>query len=103
MNKQVDIRRMTNTELNSEIERIIKSAGSTTYSVTFLKSNGEKRTLNGHNKVSKHLKGGNSTISHKNNLHSVFDMALRQYRTFYYDNVLSCNIKGTKYVFRREM
>ncbi len=99
----VDITRMTNTELNSEIERIINSAGSTTYSVTFLKSNGEKRTLNGHNKVSKHLKGGNSTISHKKNLHSVFDMSLRQYRTFYYDNVLSCKIKGTEYIFREGM
>ena len=96
----IDITRMTNEELNSEIERVIKSAGTTTYSVTFLKSNGEKRTLNGHNKVSKHLKGGNSTISHKKNLHSVFDMSARQYRTFYYDNVLSCKVKGTEYLFR---
>lgn len=103
MTNQIDVRKMNNTELNSEIERVIKSAGSTTYSVTFLKSNGEKRTLNGHNKVSKHLKGGDSTISHKKNLHSVFDMSLSQYRTFYYDNVLSCKVKGTKYIFREEM
>lgn len=47
----------------------------------FVKKNGEKRTMNCRLGVTKHLRGGNSTTAHYDNLLTVYDLKINSYRT----------------------
>lgn len=52
------------------------------FTVKFIKADGSVRTMNCRRGVKKYLKGGLSTIRHKKNLVSVFDMRIGEYRCF---------------------
>ncbi len=59
------------------------------FAVTFVKLDGSIRELNARRDVRKHLKGGESTIKHKKNLVSVYDMIEKGYRCFDVTRVVS--------------
>jgi len=65
-------------ENNSIIEKILNSNGKI-FTVTFIKKDGSLRTLNGRLGVTKHLKGGSSTLD-PNQYITVFDLKTKAYR-----------------------
>lgn len=67
------------------------------FTVTFQKSDGSTRSMTCRRGVKKHLKGGESTISHKPNLISVFDTAKGEYRCFNITRVISIHTHGATY------
>ena len=61
--------------------------------VSFIKKDGTTRTLNGRTGVTKHLKGGTSTINHDKYL-VLFDMHTAGYRCVNRDTILSVTCEG---------
>lgn len=88
--------------LNDEIKEVLLSAKSHTFSVDFIKKNGEYRKMNAILKCIKHLKGGESTIKNKDYLLSCFDMQSKGYRCIPLSRVISCRVNGEEYPFRTE-
>ena len=80
-----------------EIDEILEKAGTHFLSVTFQKADASMRTLQGHLKVKKHLKGGVSAIAHKPNLVSIFDIQIGQYRCFDKTRLKSMRVNGDVY------
>lgn len=76
------------------VEEVIQQVGHRIFTVSFLKSSGEVRVLNGRRRVRKHLAGGRSTIGHCDHLISVFDMQKRAYRSFNKNRVLEMKYGG---------
>ena len=75
--------------INSEkVRRIVYSLGGRTFTVIFHKENGETRKLNGRRGVTKHLRGGHSTVAEQPHLISCFDLKKRAYRCFNHNRVL---------------
>lgn len=60
---------------------IINRVGDKFFTVEFTKKNGELRTMNCRLGVTRHLRGGNSTTAHHDNLLTVYDMKIHGYRT----------------------
>ena len=67
-----------NMENNSIIEKILNSNGKI-FTVTFIKKDGSLRELNGRLGVTKHLKGGSSTLD-PNQYITVFDLKTKAHR-----------------------
>jgi hypothetical protein len=61
--------------------------------VNFIKKDGTARTLNGRIGVTKHLKGGTSTINHSKYL-VLFDMHTAGYRCVNKDTIVSVTCEG---------
>jgi hypothetical protein len=61
--------------------------------VSFIKKDGTTRTLNGRTGVTKHLKGGTSTINHDKYL-VLFDMHTAGYRCVNRDTIVSVTCEG---------
>lgn len=80
-----------------EIDQILEQAGNHFLSVTFQKADASIRTLQGHLHVKKHLKGGDSTIAHKPDLVSIFDIQKSAYRCFNKSRVKSMRVNGNVY------
>jgi hypothetical protein len=65
------------------VRSFLKTVGKQFFTVTFeKKADGSLRTMNCRKGVKKHLKGGESTIKHKKNLVSVYDVKSKGYRCF---------------------
>jgi hypothetical protein len=64
------------------VETALRQAGSQFFTVRFRKLNGAKRTINARLGVTKHLRGGESTVAHLSYLQTVFDNTKREYRCF---------------------
>lgn len=64
------------------VRSFLKLIGKGFFTVTFEKKDGTLRTMNCRKGVKKHLKGGDSTIAHKRDLVSVYDVKSRGYRCF---------------------
>lgn len=64
------------------------------FTATFIKANGELRTLNCRLNVKKYLKGGISTVVNRDDLITVFDMQINQYRNIPLDRLIKLNING---------
>jgi hypothetical protein len=62
------------------------------FTVTFIKADGSVRVMNGRTGVTKHLKGGESTIKDKPNLYGCFDVKANGYRCFNMDTVLELKV-----------
>jgi len=66
-----------------------------TFTATFTKKDGTIRDMNCRLGVTKHLKGGESTTAHKENLMTVFDMQTKEYRCINLDTVQRLRIAGS--------
>lgn len=64
------------------------------FTVVFEKKDGTMRTMNCRRGVKKHLAGGKSTIKHKPNLLSVYDMQAKGYRCINLETVVSIKTAG---------
>lgn len=78
-----------NTKSRALAERIEQSTGFVT--VTFVKQNGELRTMNCRVGVTKHLKGGKSCVNVEKYV-TVYDMQSQGYRTINRDTIV--DVKG---------
>lgn len=72
----------------------IAASNGRAFTVTFIKKDGSERVMNCRTGVKKHLAGGKSTINHKENLVSVFDMQVQEYRCVNLDTVTDLTIDG---------
>lgn len=93
---------MTN-HLNEQIKSILESADTRTYSVKFIKANGELRTMSCHNSVTKYTKGGVSTTKDRDDLFTTFSMRDKGYRNIPLDRTLSAKVDGVEYKFRTKL
>lgn len=89
---------MTQIIRRNQIDDILNKIGSHFFSVVFIKKNGEERQLNGHLKVKKYTKGGRSTIAGHDNLVSVWDRQIREYRAFDKGRVKKIIANGEEYI-----
>lgn len=80
--------------MNNTVANLIKSTKGRIFTVTFIKANGELRTMNCRLGVTGHLRGGKSTTAHKSHLVTVYDMQAKGYRCVNLDTVLSVTISG---------
>jgi len=80
-----------------QIDTILSTAGTNFLSVTFKKKDGSLRNLAGHLKVTKHLKGGESTISHIPDLVPIYDIQNQGYRCFDKNRLLKMRVNGNIY------
>ena len=69
------------------------------FTVSFYKKDGTLRELNGRLKVTKHLRGGESTIVYKENLITIFDREIGQYRNVNLDKLVSFKFQGATTTF----
>lgn len=76
-----------------KIADFIASSKGKFVSVTFIKKDGTTRILNGRTGVTKHIKGGTSTINHAKYL-VLFDMHTAGYRCVNKDTIVSVTCEG---------
>lgn len=77
-------------------ELILQSAGRFV-TVSFIKKNGERRVLNGRLGVTKHLKGGKSTLD-ADKFITIYDVVNKGYRAISRDSIESVSIGGEVHV-----
>lgn len=77
-------------ENNNFVSRILNSNGKI-FSVEFVKKDGSRRLMNCRLGVTKHLKGGSSTLD-PNKFITVYDLQSEGYRAINVDTIL--NVKG---------
>ena len=65
--------------------------------IEFIKKDGSLRSMTCRKSVKKHLKGGESTIKHKTNLISVYDLKAKGYRCFDINKVVKIKTNGKIY------
>lgn len=82
------------------IDTILSTAGTQFVSVLFEKKDKSERQLTGHLKCSKHLKGGESTIAHKEDLVSIYDVQAKGYRCFAKSRVKKLTVNGNTYIVK---
>lgn len=81
----------------NDIDTILSTAGTNFLSVSFKKKDGSIRHLSGHLKVTKHLKGGESTIKDIPDLVSIYDMQNQGYRCFSKNRLMKMRVNGNIY------
>lgn len=86
---------MTITTLK-DLKDLLDSTNGTIFSVKFIKKDGSIREMQCRTGVTKHLRGGESTIAHIEDLYGVFDVAKKAYRCFYLNTVLEVTVAGRK-------
>lgn len=92
MNKQ------TNTTIErSKVRELLKSAGSTFFTVEFIKKDNTLRKLNGRLKVKSHLHGGKSTTAHLDKYITIFDVQKEEYRNVNLETIQTVKLRGTFY------
>ena len=86
--------------LNSINKDVIKSTAGSTFTVTFIKSDGTERTMLAKVGVKKFLskRVGKRTVKDNPNLVRVFDMESKSYKSFKLDTVKEFKCKYTKFV-----
>lgn len=77
-------------------ELILQSAGRFV-TVSFIKKNGQRRVLNGRLGVTKHLKGGKSTLD-ADKFITIYDVVNKGYRAISRDSIESVSIGGEVHV-----
>ena len=78
--------------------KIIADEGGKFFKAKFIKKDNTIRTMNCRKGVTKHLRGGTSTIAHKDNLVSVYDMQAEGYRSINLDTLLELDANGVHYI-----
>ena len=79
----------------SEIARI---AGNKFISISFLKKDGTKRTINGRLHVKRYLKGGDNPNTRKDEFLIIYSMRDKGYRTINLDTVFRIAASGKEYL-----
>ncbi len=71
----------------NQIRAILSATNGQFFTVKFVKKDGTERVMNARLGVTKHLRGGESTTAHKDNLITVFDLHKKAYRCINLDTV----------------
>jgi hypothetical protein len=79
----------------NEIARI---AGNKFISISFLKKDGTKRTINGRLHVKRYLKGGDNPNTRKDEFLIIYSMKDKGYRTINLDSVFRVAASGKEYL-----
>jgi hypothetical protein len=79
------------------LDSIIESSNGKIVSVTFIKADGTLRVMTCRLGVTKHLKGGESTLDGSKYL-TVFDMAKKGYRAINRDTIQSVRLSGEEFM-----
>ena len=79
------------------LDSIIESSNGKIVSVTFTKADGTLRVMTCRLGVTKHLKGGESTLDGSKYL-TVFDMVKKGYRAINRDTIRSVRLSGEEFV-----
>jgi len=93
---------VTNGEMTmnlQEIDRILNTIEDEFFTVQFEKKDGTERTMNCRKGVTKHLKGGESTIKNNPDLVSVYDVQAKAYRCFAKSRLKRIKANGVEYTF----
>ena len=85
---------------NQAVE-LIRSTNGKMFSTTFIKKDGSVRKMNARMGVTKHLKGGTSTIVHKDNLIGCYDVQTGDYRCVNADTITEVKVGGETYMVVR--
>jgi hypothetical protein len=93
---------MTKQITRNDIDTIIAQAGDHFATVEFTKKDGSLRKMNFRVGVKKHLKGGESTVAHKTNLVSVYDVQAKGYRVFNKNTAKRLVVNGEEYIVEEE-
>lgn len=83
-----------------QIREFLDNSKGKMMNVTFIKKDGSERTLNGRTHVTKHLKGGESTIASHKNLYGIFEMN-NNYRCFDLNRIKEVKMMGNTYKFNQ--
>lgn len=86
-----------------DIRKLFENTNGKIFSVKFVKANGEVRQMQVRTSVTKHLKGGKSTLEGKENLMVVYSMDAKGYRCINLDTVISAKIAGVEMMFNKEL
>lgn len=81
----------------SKLTDLIEQSNGKIISVTFVKADGSERVMVCRLGVTKHLKGGNSTLD-ANKFITVFDMQKQAYRAINRETIRSLRIEGEEFV-----
>lgn len=87
---------------NEQIRKMFEATNGRAFSVTFVKDDGSIRRMNGRLGVTRHLKGGRSTIEGKPNLLGCYDMQIpdgKGYRCIPLDRIISAKLDGVEMTF----
>jgi len=80
----------------SKLQDIIESSGGKFISVTFIKKDGTQRVLVGRLGVTKHLKGGQSTLDSAKFI-TIYDTQNEGYRAINRETIQSVRLDGEEY------
>lgn len=84
---------MNNQEL-TERRDAVEATNGRVFTAVFVKKSGDIREMNCRLKVTKHLRGGDSTTSHIERLVTVFDMQKKEYRNINLETLKEIRFKG---------
>ncbi len=85
---------MTNSiSRQQELRNKIHSTNGKIFSTRFVKKDGSERKMVCRLGVKKHLKGGDSTTAHKQNLVTVFDLQKKAYRCINLETVIEISLE----------
>lgn len=70
------------------------------FTVVFITKQGKERTMNCRTGVKRYLKGGKSTIDHKANLLSVYDVKAAGYRCINFETIKEIRSNGNRMIFK---
>ena len=80
-----------------DLDQLILNSAGKFVTVRFVKKNGELRTLNGRLGVTKHLKGGVSTLNHDQYI-TIYDVVNEGYRAINRETIIEVKVGGAAYV-----
>lgn len=84
-----------------EAVQLIRESNGKVFGVDFIKKDGSLRKINARTGVTSKLAGGKSTIAHKPNLVSCYDMVNSGYRCVNAETIQSVRIAGETYMVVR--
>lgn len=86
--------------ITREVARdIINNSDTKFFGVYFIGKDGKVHVINGHNKVSRYLKGGKSTTEGRSDLLTTYSIKDRAYRNINLDRVFKIVTAGKNYLF----
>ena len=80
-----------------DLDQLILNSAGKFVTVRFVKKNGELRTLNGRLGVTKHLKGGVSTLNPDQYI-TIYDVVNEGYRAINRETIIEVKVGGAAYV-----
>jgi len=84
--------------MRKNLKQFVDSTNGKIFSVQFRKRDGSMREMTCRTKVTKYLKGGESTVADKEHLATVYDVQAKGYRCINLDTVTKVKYAGEEYV-----